>query len=97
MSVHDINEKKPHFSGVAKCLNCGHEWQTVSIEAKDLKCPNCALHKGCFKYSIVRGGLLFTCNCGNDLFHISPRGPYCPNCGNWATDWQGGPQGPQPA
>lgn len=69
--------------GTALCLECKHEWQAVCPDPDIwLECPSCHLHKGRFKHPYAPvGGSLWICNCGNNLFHITLDGYFCPNCG----------------
>ena len=91
MTVISLAEKReesgPHLSGIAICLDCKHEWVAVAPiienEFNWLECPSCGLMKGRFKYHYERDGEQWECNCGNDLFHVKPKGIYCPNCGQW--------------
>lgn len=82
-------ETMPHITGIAICLSCKHEWvqitAVVSAESFNLwfECPECGLARGRYKYQHERAGEHWTCNCGNDLFHITRKGIYCPNCGGW--------------
>lgn len=79
-------EKMPHTSGVAVCLNCKHEWVAVAPHVGEvlwLECPSCGLIRGRFKYHHERSGEHWTCNCGSELFYIKAGVPYCPNCGAW--------------
>ncbi len=74
------------ISGLAKCLNCKHEWIAVSESLvpydECLECPSCGLHKGKYAYPFLREGLVWTCGCGNSLMQICPNGKaFCPNCG----------------
>lgn len=76
----------PHSSGFAKCLDCKHEWAAVAPAGTTwLECPSCGLVRGRFKFQHERPGLAhWECSCGNDLFHVTTDGYYCPNCGVWA-------------
>ena len=78
-------KRSPHLSGWAHCIACGEEWVAVSPAGTVwLTCPKCKSEKGLYSYSCVREGTShWICNCGNDLFHITPEGMYCPNCGEW--------------
>jgi len=80
-------EKMPHSSGVAICLDCKHEWAAVAPIIDGfivwLECPSCGLVRGRFKYQFERNGEQWKCACKNDLFNIKPEGCYCPNCGAW--------------
>jgi Zn finger protein HypA/HybF involved in hydrogenase expression len=84
MSVINLDDKRPHLSGPAKCMSCNHEWQAVApIGTEWLECPECHLEKGRLAYPVQRYGLEWKCHCGNDLFRMTPDGCYCPNCGEW--------------
>ena len=78
-------QNAPAMSGETRCLACGHEWVAVApVGTVFLECPSCSLVKGMLKYPCEREGEHWECNCGNSLFHITPDGVYCPNCGEWA-------------
>jgi Zn finger protein HypA/HybF involved in hydrogenase expression len=77
-------ENTPHLSGEAFCLNCKAKWVQVSpVGVVWSECPECHSMKGLMKWPVERDGLQWVCNCGNNLFHITPDGYYCPNCGVW--------------
>lgn len=73
--------------GAVRCMNCSHEWQAAApIGTLPLECPSCGSMKGLWKHFYSRGfgdedRPPFTCRCGCELFSITPRGIYCPNCG----------------
>lgn len=72
----------PHLSGEARCLTCGHTWVAIAPSGTVwLECPECKTEKGRFCGPVEESGEHWTCNCGCDLFHISRKGIYCPNCG----------------
>lgn len=83
----DGSETEQWASGDAKCLACRHEWPAVApLGTTALECPECGTHRGVYKYPFVRGygdpdRPHYTCSCGNDLFGVTPRGIYCPQCG----------------
>lgn len=82
----NLDDKRPHLSGNAKCLGCGHIWVAVApIGTIWLECPNCSSIKGRHIYPVERSVDRWVCNCGNDLFYMSINGVYCPNCGEWQT------------
>lgn len=88
MTVIDIAQAKadrePHLSGTGVCLACRHEWVAVApVGTVWMECPACSLERGRFKGSVGMGGLHWHCKCGNDLFHATQDGMYCPNCGEW--------------
>lgn len=86
MSVVDLAakrvEREPHLSGHARCLACGHRWAAVApLGTVWMECPECSLRRGRFVNEVVSGPQQWVCQCGNDLFHITPEYAYCPNCG----------------
>lgn len=89
MTVHSINEARPHATGLAVCLECRHEWEAaVPLPVDWFKCPACTLEKGRFKYHIKRGDEYWECACGNDLFYLTRGGAYCPMCGEQSSAWE---------
>lgn len=80
--------REPHLSGPAMCLCCRHKWRAVApVGTTEFECPSCGTHKGVFETTVVVGKMVFECNCGCDLFRISPDGPYCVNCATPAVGW----------
>lgn len=76
----------PHIVGAAHCIACAHKWTSVApVGSVWLECPNCKCDKGLMDQPCVRELPTWTCNCGNDLFHVTKDGYYCPNCGDWQT------------
>ena len=76
--------RMPHLSGEARCMLCGKEWVAVApVGTPWLECPECHSEKGYMKFQVQRTGSEWICNCGNDLFRVTPDGYYCPNCGEW--------------
>ena len=76
----------PHGSGEAFCFHCKHTWQAVApVGATELQCPACETMKGRWKFEFQpnAGTLVRVCNCGNDLFYLTPEGHMCPNCGTY--------------
>lgn len=90
-NVTDINDYKPHLSGEAKCMHCAHEWVAVSPvgEHSGFECPSCSLFKGVFVgESLPEPDQPFwQCNCGCDVFSLTPNGAMCRNCGITTDDW----------
>jgi len=73
-------------TGIAVCMTCKHEWNTAApVGTLYLQCPECETMKGRFKYpfNVKSGEYQRICDCGNDLFYITPKGHLCPNCGNY--------------
>ena len=89
MTVICLKEEKenrtPHNVGDAKCIMCGHKWVAICpVGTQWLECSECHSMKGLLIYPCERKDRLhWNCNCGNDLFHMTPDGTYCPNCGEW--------------
>ena len=90
MTVIEFKKKEPHISGEAICLSCGHNWVSIAPTGTIwLECPECHVVRGRFVYQCERDGLHWECDCGNDLFHVTEDGFYCPNCGLWQYGFQG--------
>lgn len=73
-----------HGSGEAFCIQCGHTWHAVApVGTVDLECPSCRTMKGKwrFEFQPTPGTLVRECNCGNQLFYLTPAGHLCANCG----------------
>jgi hypothetical protein len=71
-SVANLEEERlkrsAHTSGPVRCMEC----------------PACGLEKGRPVGPFEKEGRAhWVCNCGNDLFYITPEGNYCPHCGVW--------------
>jgi len=81
-----IESQKPHKTGEAICMSCKEEWIAVAPAGVVwLECPKCKTEHGLFKFPCSYSDKShWECNCGNDLFHVTPDGYYCPNCGSWA-------------
>lgn len=76
-------ERSPHSSGQARCLDCKHEWVAVApIGTYWLQCPSCSLVRGKYIFMFnFPDELHWNCNCGNDLFYMLKDCCVCPNCG----------------
>lgn len=75
-------------SGAARCHspNCGHEWHAVAPEGTTtLDCPKCHDSQGHWRgeFQLPEGTLVRTCNCGEQLFYITPEGHLCRACGTY--------------
>ena len=88
-----IEEKNPHMTGDARCLACKHEWKAVSpIGTLWLECPNCTAEMGRYMAPVHRAETIggdvvhLSCQCGNDLFFVTPTHIYCPVCGEVMED-----------
>lgn len=85
--VVNLNDHRPHNSGVAVCMCCKHEWNACApIGTTDLECPKCHTMKGHFKFECARLAPHWQCVCGNFYFCIIPAGSYCPNCGEMTVN-----------
>ena len=76
--------KKQHGIGEAFCIACGHVWTAVaSTGTIDLACPNCSTMKGKWRFEFKPrpGQQVRECECGNQLFYLTPDGHMCANCG----------------
>lgn len=81
-NVVKISDARPHLSGPAWCIECGHKWEIVApIGLTVIECPKCGGHKGARFAMVQKEGPHWECNCGNGLFFIRDAGTYCPNCG----------------
>jgi len=76
--------KDPHGAGEAFCLGCNHKWVAVApVGTTQLECPECHTMKGHWKFEFYPSEEQFVreCNCGNQLFYLTPEGHLCANCG----------------
>jgi hypothetical protein len=69
-------------------LACKHEWIVVAPVGKfdGFECPKCGLYKGVFM-GTCSPEVAWTCNCGCNIFMLSPEGIICINCGEYQT-WE---------
>lgn len=76
-------EKNPHRSGPARCMNCKHEWEAVApIGVTALECPKCLTSHGLYKGMSMTEFDQWQCKCGERMFFIDVHGPYCAHCGH---------------
>lgn len=75
--------RQPHVSGPYQCMSCKHEFVAVTpLERLWIDCPQCGLEHARPKGNIQRvDEPHWECNCGNDLFYVTPNRTYCPMCG----------------
>jgi hypothetical protein len=75
--------RDPHMSGEARCIACGHVWTAVApVGTTWLECPECRTEKGLFTGACLpEGGEMWTCECGCEVFFITPHAVQCYNCG----------------
>lgn len=77
-------KEEQHITGEAVCGTCAHEWVAVApVGTTELQCPACHVEKGHFKHWCAPevGSQIYQCNCGNELFWITPNGCVCRGCG----------------
>jgi Zn finger protein HypA/HybF involved in hydrogenase expression len=92
MTIIDFTQAKldrtPHSTGPARCLQCQHEWTATAPAGTNwLECPECKTEKGTFIGNCYpHDGLVWVCECGNELFLITPEGELCPMCGAYSDD-----------
>lgn len=81
-----INDRTPHNTGVARCLQCGYEWvATAPVGEVWLECQACHMDKGSFVGPCYpHDGMIWQCCCGNELFLITSNGALCPICGRYS-------------
>jgi hypothetical protein len=75
-------EREPHVTGLAVCLNCKAEWSAVApVGTFTFTCPECNTDHGVLKGTVLYGEEVFTCRCGCDLLRASRNNLYCAHCG----------------
>ena len=83
--VVDLHPKQEqHGAGEAFCLACGYVWAAVvPTGAVNFECPGCGRWTGHWKYEFYpsEGQMVRQCNCGNQLFYLTPDGHLCASCG----------------
>jgi hypothetical protein len=87
--IHDISERMPHLSGPAICTECEHKWRAVRVVERDaelMECPSCRKFFG-----VMRGpqvpDMHWKCNCGSNLFYLTPDGHQCRSCAILSYEW----------
>lgn len=82
--VIELDAYRPHASGPAKCVGCGHSWVAVALlGVYRLTCPACSLEKGVW-YGLHAGNPdtpHWACTCGNNLFTVEDDRIVCARCG----------------
>jgi hypothetical protein len=90
--VIDISSRNPDrwVSGPMLCTACKHEWNGVvpAGMVSGWECPECKCVRAVLKYPVIPP-TIWTCKCGGDLFHLTPEGALCRECGAEANGWQG--------
>jgi len=73
-----------YLTGEAFCLDCEHEWLAIAPvgTVSGLECPSCGTVKCIFRYGVVPE-IVWTCNCGCQVFSISgiSHNILCYRCG----------------
>ena len=66
----------------ARCLGCGHQWGAAApLGARELECPKCQTMRGVPMGLVVHPEEHFACDCGCDMFRVTPEFFYCVTCG----------------
>lgn len=53
----DLDAQRPHYTGPAVCLRCGHEWISVRpLGVVALECPKCGAERG-YNFSNILGAI----------------------------------------
>lgn len=79
--VVSLDDRRPHMSGEARCLCCGHKWVAIApIGTVELECTECNTYRGVF-IGPPKPDTVWQCDCGNQLFYIGPDGAMCAWCG----------------
>jgi hypothetical protein len=89
-TVVDLESRRPHTTGPATCLHCGHGWiATVPVSLGSFECPACGLFKGIHKgiCSPPSDALSFMCGgCKGSFFWVLEGGDVmCVACGKQDT------------
>lgn len=81
-TIDDLDARRPHLRGPARCLACQHHWEAIAPEGQivSLECPQCDLFQGVFE-GIVSPPTRFVCHCGCDIYFILPDCCQCVRCG----------------
>lgn len=89
MSAKIVSFAKPSeltMTGDAFCIGCDYQWVAVApVGTVQLECPGCRSMKGIWKFCCKPEPdlLVRECNCGNQLFYLTPEGHCCANCGTY--------------
>ena len=86
-NILEFKRKEEHISGNAMCIICEHKWVAAApVGTQALECPACHTMKGVFTQLVSRSNEdhLQCGSCGGEFYAITPNGPYCINCGEYA-------------
>lgn len=76
--------QEQHASGEAFCFACNHNWvAVVATGTTEFQCPSCLRVTGRYKFGFYPNvdQIVRACNCGNQLFYLTPDGHLCASCG----------------
>lgn len=79
-----FGRQEQHGEGEAFCLACNHTWRAVApTGTESFECPECHRWLGHWKFEFYPSTdqMVRQCNCGTQLFYLTPDGHLCPNCG----------------
>ena len=78
--------REQHGVGEAFCLSCNHTWvATHPTGTTVFECPSCQRVTGRWKFGFSPsvGQQVRECDCGNQLFYLTPEGHMCASCGRY--------------
>jgi len=76
-----MDDYRPHITGNALCLQCGHRWVAVAPTGTiELECSKCKTWKGVFE-GMTAPDTVWQCDCGNQHFYVDDEGAMCAKCG----------------
>lgn len=83
-NVVSLDSRRPHISGVARCLECGHEHAAVApVGVTDMECPACGLMRAVWWSSPWPEDGWWQCDCGGAAFAVNTiRQTVCLRCGS---------------
>lgn len=73
-----------YAAGEAFCFSCDHIWAGVAPSGTtEMECPSCKRVTGRWKFQFYPnvGQQVRSCDCGNQLFYLTPDGHLCASCG----------------
>jgi len=80
--------EKTYLRGPCICFKCKHEWEgRTEVGYHVVICPECGC-EGVYK-GVVQcwDSIAWVCTCGCYLYRIDKDGPFCVECGKYATGW----------